>query len=109
MRKFLTVCVSMLLLTACGPTPNAGTTGNGTNTGTGGNASATANATASKSAYIAALTCIKNKTADASQKNLIDIQIAAVNAVPESSWAAMSASVTAQYNVWLQAVGGSCN
>lgn len=111
MRKFLAVCVSMLLLTACGPAPNAnGTgTGTGTDTGTGTGANASGNATASKSAYIAALTCIKNKTPDANQKAAIDANIAAVNAVPDTTWAAVSASLTVSYSAWLQAIGGSCN
>lgn len=113
MRKFMVVCAALSLLSACA-TPNGSSPANGTTTGTGSSgtgtsASASGNATATKQAYIQALTCIKGKSTTADQRAAIDANIAAVNMVPDSTWAAVSASMTVSYNAWLQAIGGACN
>ncbi|PKL78066.1 MAG: hypothetical protein CVV27_04010 [Candidatus Melainabacteria bacterium HGW-Melainabacteria-1] len=98
------------MLTACGPNPAAGnnpggsTSGGSTSGGStsggataGGSVGGTTNVAtilSSKQSYVAYLNCIKTK-ASADQRAGIDQAIVSVNAIPDSTWAVISASMTA--------------
>lgn len=104
MRKFMLFGSLMLALglSACGPNP-AGTgtgtgtdTGTGTGTGTGTSVGAGASVVSTKAAYIGFLNCVKAKYPVEAQASL-DAAIAAVNAIPDATWAQASVALTANY------------
>lgn len=108
MRYLIVMCVAALTLTACGPNPAASTNANGTN-GSGSTATGSASVTTTKQAYINFLNCAKNQSAATpEQKTLIDIQINAVNNIPDSTWANVSTAMAANADVWIKAYGAAC-
>ncbi|MGV3525162.1 MAG: hypothetical protein ACO1RX_13105 [Candidatus Sericytochromatia bacterium] len=109
MRYLIVMCVAALTLTACGPNPAAGTNPNGSNTASGNTATGSASVIATKQAYINFLNCAKNQSAATpEQKTLIDIQINAVNNIPDSTWANVSTAMSANADVWIKAYGAAC-
>lgn len=113
MRKLIAIAAVLSLLAACGPNPAAGNNpagSNGTGTGTGTDTptgTGTASGALTKQVYLNFLNCIKAKV-PADAQAAINANIAAVNAVPDSTWAQVSASLTTQYQVWLNAYGSAC-
>ena len=122
MRYLLSAVVLSLLLVGCGPAPSGTPTPDASaspspssgNT-TGGNASAGGSTTvgaggalATKQAYINFLNCLKTQPAYASASAGIDAQIAAINQVPDSTWAQVSASYNAVYQGYMAALGTAC-
>jgi hypothetical protein len=75
-------------------------TGNNTNTGgsTGGNASVGGSASISKAQYVQMLQCLASKNTQMTA--VVNAQIAAINAIPESSWATVAAN--AEYQAYIQ-------
>lgn len=124
MSKFMMLGSALLALSlmACGPNPagsgttpgtgaNTGTTtGTGSNTGSGSSATGTASIMASKATYIAFLNCAKSKSElSADAKAAIDTQIAALNLVPDSTWATISANYSASLQTTYAAALASCS
>ena len=112
MRKLIAMAAVLSLLAACGPNPAAGnnpagSNGTGAGTGTGTGTGATGSGALTKQVYLNFLTCIKAKVPVEAQA-AIYANIMAVNAVPDSAWAQASASLTTQYQVWLNAYGSAC-
>jgi hypothetical protein len=65
---------------------------------------------ASKATYIAFLNCAKGKSEiSADAKAAIDTQIAALNLVPDSTWAVISAQYSAALQTSYAAALASCN
>lgn len=89
-------------------TPAEGsTTDNNNNSGAaaGGNASVGGSASISKAQYVQMLQCLATKNTEMSA--VINAQIAAVNAIPEASWAAVAAN--AEYQTYIQqATAAAC-
>ena len=96
MKKFLMLLATTACLAtaACQPTaPLANPNPGGTSTPTGGTGSTSGTASlATKAQFIAYMNCLKNNpSVDAEARTAIDLQINAVNQIPEAQWAYISA------------------
>ena len=80
-------------------------TNNNSGTTTGGNASVGGSVSISKAQYVQMLQCLATKNTQMAA--VVNAQIAAINAIPEASWAAVSAN--AEYQTYLQqATAAAC-
>lgn len=79
--------------------------GNNTGNTAGGNASVGGNVSISKAQYVQMLQCLA--TQNTALAAAVNAQIAAVNAIPEASWAAVAAN--AEYQTYIQqATAAAC-
>jgi hypothetical protein len=121
MRYIVSAVALSLLLVGCGPAPSGTPTpdasgspatangANGSGATAGGSTTVGAGgALATKQAYINFLTCLKTQPAYASASAGIDAQIAAINQVPDTTWAQVSASYNAVYQGYMAALGTAC-
>ena len=110
MKKFLMLVAiaSSLTLTACpapGTSPSASPSPS-TNTGTG--ATVTGRFT-TKAEFIAWLNCLKTQASvDAQAKSAIDLQISAVNLVPDANWAQLGVAYGSFFDTYSK-LGTTCN
>ena len=112
MKKIALISVALMALVACGPSTGTGATlpgaGAGLGTDGGGNVSVDS-FLSSKQAYITFLNCVKGKAATADDKADIDKAIAAMEMVPDSTWAIVSSTYAAGAQVWAKAYGAACS
>ena len=115
MKNFLTICVSLFLLSACGPgaaggnpssTANPSSAPSAAASNPAGSATISGSVTASKPAYLAFLNCVKARHPEKAED--LDVRIGIVNGYAEAQWSEYKPLADNQVRTVFSTMGQGC-